>query len=348
MNKENAKSLVVRAGLKLAESGLIVRTWGNVSCRSEGDTFAITPSGRDYLTLASDDIVEINIKDCSYSGSIMPSSERGIHWEVYKLNPKVNFVIHTHQENASLVSTLDLNSMAKDEIVFADYALPGSPELKQNVLKALKGFKGNAVIMKNHGALCFGKDFEEAFKAAYDLENQCKKFIEDKYYSLNNKRSLFTEEMCDYALSLSYKEKVEGLGHAGITLSGKDFQNTISEFGHIIINDAPEVKAASDYVSVLEPLLDDFAQIVGVKVKNVDSLGEIKDALNEASGVLVKGKGALCRGETSEEAIAVCKILQKNCKALVTASLFGSIKPLEAEECLAMRNKYLEVYSKLK
>lgn len=33
MNMDEAKRLVIKAGLKLVESGLIARTWGNVSCR---------------------------------------------------------------------------------------------------------------------------------------------------------------------------------------------------------------------------------------------------------------------------------------------------------------------------
>ncbi|MDF2673982.1 MAG: class aldolase/adducin family protein, partial [Clostridiales bacterium] len=104
MNVNAAKELVVKAGIRLVESGLIARTWGNVSCRIDEYSFVITPSGRDYLSLTADEIVTVKISDCSYSGNIKPSSEKGVHAKVYKLYSEANFVIHTHQENASVIS----------------------------------------------------------------------------------------------------------------------------------------------------------------------------------------------------------------------------------------------------
>lgn len=73
---EEAKKLVVEAGKKLIETGLIARTWGNVSARISETQFVITPSGRAYETLTPDDIVVVNIEDCSYDGDIKPSSEK--------------------------------------------------------------------------------------------------------------------------------------------------------------------------------------------------------------------------------------------------------------------------------
>ena len=41
-----AKQTVIDAGKRLVETGLIARTWGNVSCRVSDTQFVITPSGR--------------------------------------------------------------------------------------------------------------------------------------------------------------------------------------------------------------------------------------------------------------------------------------------------------------
>jgi ribulose-5-phosphate 4-epimerase/fuculose-1-phosphate aldolase len=46
MNELKAKQKVVDAGIRLVESGLIARTWGNVSCRISDTHFVITPSGQ--------------------------------------------------------------------------------------------------------------------------------------------------------------------------------------------------------------------------------------------------------------------------------------------------------------
>ena len=63
---EEAKKLVIEAGKKLIETGLIARTWGNVSARISDTQFVITPSGRAYETLTPDELVVVNIEDCSY------------------------------------------------------------------------------------------------------------------------------------------------------------------------------------------------------------------------------------------------------------------------------------------
>ena len=61
-----AKKEVIAAGLRLVEKGLIARTWGNVSCRVDENSFVITPSGKPYEGLTPDDIVEVKIDTLSY------------------------------------------------------------------------------------------------------------------------------------------------------------------------------------------------------------------------------------------------------------------------------------------
>lgn len=181
-----AKNIVIKAGHELLKAGLIVRTWGNISCRISETQFVITPSGKAYDTLTPDDIVLVNIADLSYEGDVKPSSEKGIHASCYELRPDVNFVIHTHQKNASVVSTLglDINSIdAEDaeilgtDVPCATYGLPGQPKLREGVVNALKRSTSKAVIMKHHGAVCLGTDYENAFAVANTLENVCEKFI---------------------------------------------------------------------------------------------------------------------------------------------------------------------------
>jgi L-ribulose-5-phosphate 4-epimerase len=97
---QKAKELVIEAGLKLVKSGLVARTWGNISARVSDTHFVITPKGRGYETLKPRDIVLLKISDCSYEGDIKPSSEKGIHAAVYRYRQDVNFVIHTQQLNS--------------------------------------------------------------------------------------------------------------------------------------------------------------------------------------------------------------------------------------------------------
>ena len=45
MDIQAAKELVIKAGKEVVASGLIARTWGNISCRIDDKQFVITPSG---------------------------------------------------------------------------------------------------------------------------------------------------------------------------------------------------------------------------------------------------------------------------------------------------------------
>ena len=202
-----AKNIVIKAGHELLKAGLIVRTWGNISCRISDTQFVITPSGKAYDTLTPDDIVLVNIADLSYDGDVKPSSEKGIHASCYELRPDINFVIHTHQKNASVVSTLglDINNITGEEaeiigtdVPCATYGLPGQPKLREGVINALKRSTSKAAIMKHHGAVCLGADYEDAFAVANALESVCEKFIVERCCEVSGKAVEAFSGVVDY------------------------------------------------------------------------------------------------------------------------------------------------------
>lgn len=209
MTTEEARQTVVLAGRKLLESGLVTRTWGNVSCRISDTSFVITPSGRDYLSLKPEELVEVSLFDLSYSGNIRPSSETGVHAEVYRRHPEIKFVIHTHQDYASAASVLDLDSIPVpgdypalgSEVACAAYGSPGTRKLGRNVAEALARTKGKAVIMKNHGALCFGRSCDETFRTAQELEKACREYIESHYLKVSGRHTTDPFQMAEFALS---------------------------------------------------------------------------------------------------------------------------------------------------
>lgn len=373
MDINEAKKLVIKAGINLVESGLIARTWGNVSCRIDRNSFVITPSGRDYRTLTPDEIVQVNIADLSYSGNIKPSSENGMHAAIYKLYPHTNFIIHTHQDNASVIAASDINSLKvksgytslRGEVICAKYALPGTRALWRNVTDALVNSEANAVIMKYHGALCLGEDYDEAFMIASELEKACQDLIEDQYLKLSKRNKFNISEMCTFALSFTGDQNENDIimhdcgkkiiiKRSEITSFSAEERkicegifSSNKNVNFIISDDSPEMLAISQAVAEFKPILDDFAQIAGTHVKSVDNNPElISKALKKSPVVLIRAKGALCCGETCDDAEAVRMVTEKACKAFIGASLFGKIKPIKPLECKLMRFVYLNKYSK--
>ncbi len=407
MNLRKAREIVVLAGKQLLESGLIARTWGNVSCRTSETQFVITPSGRSYETLTPDEIVLVNIGDCSYVGDLKPSSEKGIHAEVYKQRRDVNFIIHTHQANASMVSPLQMDidvtdpemaSIIGPRVPTAAYGLPGTKKLVRAVAEALMP-NVQAVIMAYHGALCMGQDYEEAFQVASTLEKACADFVEERYLSLsgdgefdetslreqfvisatNNtaapgvvprhlynsaRKENFFKLYPDATAKIPFPENNSNNIEVGLydtwsregipdeaDLHRQIYQKN-KDIMAIIHATEPDIFTVSRLKKTIYPLLDDFAQIVGVSVPalvydwTIEAAERIGWLMKSRHAVLIENNGALCCGPNKSDAAAVAMIMEKGCKTIIGSSLFGKIKPINLLESLLMRFVYLTKYAK--
>lgn len=179
---------LVKSGLKLVEQGLVSRTWGNISVKVTDSEMLITPSGKFYEDVTPADMVLVNFKTNKYSGEIKPSSEYKMHSGIYNDRKEVNAIIHTHQMNASTCAAArrevppvldDLAQIIGPSVRCAEYAPPSTKKLMKAVVKALKG--RFAALMANHGAVCLGRDLDEAFVACEVLEKGCKAFIEAEF-----------------------------------------------------------------------------------------------------------------------------------------------------------------------
>ncbi len=224
MDTLQAKEQVVKAGKQLVESGLIVRTWGNVSCRISSTQFAITPSGLPYETLTPAEIVVVNIADASYEGNIKPSSEKGFHAAIYKQRNDVNFIVHTHQAAASALSPLQMDFEVKNseaasimgqKILCASYGLPGSKKLIKAITDAISSSDGKAFLMAYHGALCLGENYEEAFRVAAALEDECESIISRQYMQISGKEAADPDYIRDYFLALHTSAGNRDVGSIG-------------------------------------------------------------------------------------------------------------------------------------
>ena len=180
---------LVKAGLKLLEQGLVSRTWGNISVKVNDSEMLVTPSGKLYDEVTPEDMVLVNFKTNKYDkNGIKPSSEFKMHSGIYLDRKEINAIIHTHQMNASTCAAArrevppvldDLAQIIGPGVRCAEYALPSTGKMMTAVVKALRG--RNAALMANHGAVCIGRDLDEAFVVCQVLEKGCKAFIEAEF-----------------------------------------------------------------------------------------------------------------------------------------------------------------------
>ena len=389
---EEGKRLVVQAGLELVKSGLIARTWGNVSARISDTEFVITTSGIPYEKLTPDDIVPVKIEDCSYDEEgLKPSSEKGVHASAYQLHPEVNFVIHTHQIDASAISITgtDIPVPASSQALLgptvpnAAYGMPSTNKLKKGVYTAMKkNPKSTSVLMRHHGAVCLGKDYEEAFAVASALEKLSGEVIRtacggndlisaylakndlpkvDDVFDLGSSSrngDTFTLTMKDgssYTCSVESGTAVIGTGIAPRVSRLHAAIYQANDIQYIKHDTNPYVVALSENGSTEKPFLDDFTQIAGIDVKNVSYDETERRTQNEAvasamkgrNACFIKGMGALCTGNNAFEAEAVELVLEKESHAALYAGVVSGAKTLSPVDCALQRTVYVMKYSKL-
>lgn len=78
---------------RACQQGLMISSYGTVSCRWRGNDFLITPTDKIRWDITAEDIVQI--KDGKREAGKLPSRITWLHQEIYKRNPHVNSIILT-------------------------------------------------------------------------------------------------------------------------------------------------------------------------------------------------------------------------------------------------------------
>ena len=204
----NLRKEVIEYAKKLNSSNLSPLRSGNISIRADQNGkkgFLITPSGIKYDQLNEENIVFLELdeslnNDKISKNNLNPSSEWRFHQDIYIKKKDAYAIVHAHSPHATAVSAHGKNIPAfhymialagGDDIKCAEYATFGTKELSQNMLSALE--KRKACLMSNHGQVAFGKNLEEAFELAQEVENICHQYIID--LKLGQPNILSFEEM---------------------------------------------------------------------------------------------------------------------------------------------------------
>ncbi len=188
MKNLDQRNKIIEYSLKLNSTNLSPLRSGNISLRvreDDKDGYLITPSGKKYETLKPEDIVFMALKEeVENNDSInKPSSEWRFHRDIYVKKKDAQAIVHAHSPHATAVSSHGKTIPAfhymialagGEDIKCADYATFGTEELSNNIIKALEN--RSACLMSNHGQVAFGKNLEEAFELAQEIENICHQY----------------------------------------------------------------------------------------------------------------------------------------------------------------------------
>ena len=350
---------ILHAAAQLAGEGLIERTWGNISARVSDTQFLITPSGLAYEALHPEQLVLVNIADVSWEGTIKPSSEKGIHAGAYRLRPEVNFVIHTHQYYASVAGTEGraltgfIHPLLGKRVPCASYGLPGTARLRRAVEAEMEAWPDcQAFLLRSHGALCLGRDMEDAFAAARALEEICETRVRDQLEDgkpLPVPPDLGTSFRRGDAFCLTRKGRSRFYPMTGVSLPRAAALHAAvyraGNFQYIAHDTSYETLAVSASDRRLRPYLDDLAQIAGADILSIPAEpGRIERAIRGRNAVLLRGMGALCAGTCESDVDAVRALIAKGCAARLYARAVPGCRPLNPADAALQRLIYQKSY----
>ena len=188
MKNLDQRNQIIEYSLKLNSTNLSPLRSGNISIRTkedEKDGYLITPSGKKYETLKPEDIIFMSLNEDAENevSSNKPSSEWRFHRDIYLNKKEAQAIVHAHSPHATAVSAHGktippfhymIALAGGEDIKCAEYATFGTEELSNNIVKALEN--RSACLMSNHGQVAFGKNLDDAFELAQEIENICHQY----------------------------------------------------------------------------------------------------------------------------------------------------------------------------
>lgn len=181
---ENERQELIEYARKMEKYNLVKMSGGNVSRRLEDGNIIVTPSAMGYDTMVPEDIVVVDINGNVVEGKRRPTSDLSAILYILQNMPWVNAVIHTHQPKAtafSLVGDLlpvissTMVDEVKDEVQVAPFTI--SSDIGMGIETVKHAGKSLCVILKNHGAMAYGKNLDQALCAAVYLEETCEIYM---------------------------------------------------------------------------------------------------------------------------------------------------------------------------
>ena len=171
---------------RVGDAGLTICSSGNLSWRV-GDEALVSGTGSWVPSLQREKVALCRVATGEVLNSVKPSMESGFHLGVLRERPDVDVVLHFQSPYATAVAcmtdiptnfnvTAEIPCHVGSEIPVIPYFRPGSPELAEHVKEALRTH--NSCLLRKHGQVVCGKDFDEVFERAMFFEMACRIIVQ--------------------------------------------------------------------------------------------------------------------------------------------------------------------------
>lgn len=201
MTEIETRQNMVEVARRLYDRNLLAGADGNISVRLRDNYVLFTPAGRRKAFIDPSDIAVMTLEGGVFSG--VPSAERKLHLEIYRLCRQAKAVIHAHPPYATswTIARPELKELPNDrlsetilgvgQIPIVPYARPTTEKIAQSLHPVLP--LNRAIILSRHGALSWGEDLEEALNGIERIEHTAQ--ILWLAESLGGSKPLPTEEI---------------------------------------------------------------------------------------------------------------------------------------------------------
>jgi len=211
---QDLKEECYEANLRLPAHKLIDLTFGNVSVADPArGAFAIKPSGVDYATMKTSDMVVVSFEGQSIEGSLRPSSDTPTHRRLFQAFTGIRSVVHTHSRNAVVFAqagreipclgtthadyfygTVPVTRFLRLEEIQAGYEW----ETGNVIVERFQGLNPTeicAVLVRGHGPFVWGPSGIKAVESALALEIIAEMAL--KTFQLNSAVTAIPEALLD-------------------------------------------------------------------------------------------------------------------------------------------------------
>jgi len=166
----------------LAAQGHSETLAGQITVRSEGNTFLTTPMAVGFDEISAADVIRVDEQMNVLDGSGMANPAMRFHMWIYRARPDVNCIVHTHPPFVSALSMtanklkiahMDATPFANDCGFLQEW--PGLPIADQEgeiISRALGSYR--SVLLRNHGFLCATSSIEETAYLSILIERAAK------------------------------------------------------------------------------------------------------------------------------------------------------------------------------
>jgi L-fuculose-phosphate aldolase len=161
---------IVDIGKLMYQKGWVAANDGNISVRLDDERILCTPTGISKGMMKPEDMLVVDMEGRRLEGQRACTTEIQMHCTIYALRPDVRSVVHAHPPVSTgfAVAGRALNRAILPEAIvtlgvvpLADYGLPGTPELSCQLAPFIPNH--DALLMANHGVVCYGDSLEKAF-----------------------------------------------------------------------------------------------------------------------------------------------------------------------------------------